>query len=146
MPAGRSVRRLIVCTAIVLGGRVIVPPSADAAPVDDWRRCEGHAGVTFEDQIRTCTKVVARTRSRQRLAVAYFNRGWAFNFRGRTERALRDFDKAIMLEPEFEQAFRSKGDVYRRKGMIERAIAEFDRAIKIRPDYASPSYSRQARI
>lgn len=129
-------RRLIIGTAIVLGGQVIVPPSADAAPEDDWRRCEGHAGVTFEEQIRACTKVVTGAQSRQQLAVAYFNRGWAFNFRGRYEHALRDFDKAIILEPEFEQAFRSKGDVYRRKGMIKRAIAEFDRAIKIRPDYA----------
>ena len=134
----RGIRTLIIGAALVLGGPVVGLSSAGAAPVaDDWRRCEGHTGVTFEAQISACTKVIARTPSRLRLSVAYFNRGWAFNFSGRYERALQDFDKAISLEPDFEQAFRSKGDVYRRKGMIKRAIAEFDRAIAIKPDYAT---------
>lgn len=133
----RGIRTLIIGAAIVLGAPVIGLFSASAAPVDDWRRCEGHTGVTFEAQISACTMVIARTPSRLRLSVAYFNRGWAFNFSGRYERALQDFDKAISLEPDFEQAFRSKGDVYRRKGMIKRAIAEFDRAIAIKPDYAA---------
>jgi murein DD-endopeptidase MepM/ murein hydrolase activator NlpD len=122
---------LVLATAALAG-------SAAAAPVtNNERRCEGHTGVTLEDQIRACTKVLAGTPSRLRLSVAYFNRGWAFNLSGRYERALQDFDKAIALEPDFEQAFRSKGDAYRRKGMIKQAIAEFDRAIRIKPDYAT---------
>jgi murein DD-endopeptidase MepM/ murein hydrolase activator NlpD len=125
-----AVRALIIATAVA--------GSAAAAPVtSDERRCEGHTGVSFEEQIRACTKVLAAKPSRLRLAVAYFNRGWALNLSGRYDRALADFDKAIAIEPDFEQAFRSKGDAFRRKGMIKQAIAEFDRAIKIKPDYAT---------
>jgi murein DD-endopeptidase MepM/ murein hydrolase activator NlpD len=122
---------LIVATTAVIG-------SATAAPVTSGeRQCEGHTGVTFEEQIRACTKVIAAKPSPSRLAIAHFNRGWALNLSGRYDRALQDFDRAIALEPDFEQAFRSKGDAYRRKGLIKQAIAAFDRAIRIKPDYAT---------
>jgi murein DD-endopeptidase MepM/ murein hydrolase activator NlpD len=126
------IRTLIVVTATAIIGSAAAAPIAGAE-----RRCEGHTGVSFEEQIRACTKVIAAKPSRARLAIAHFNRGWALNLSGRYDRALPDFDKAITLEPDFEQAFRSKGDVYRRKGMIKQAIAEFDRAIAIKPDYAT---------
>jgi len=112
--------------------------SAAAAPVtNNERRCEGHTGVSFDEQIRACTNVIAAKPSSARLAIAHFNRGWALDLTGRYDRALLDFDRAIALEPDFEQAFRSKGDAYRRKGLLAQAIAAFDRAIRIKPDYAA---------
>ncbi|MCH9019105.1 MAG: tetratricopeptide repeat protein [Proteobacteria bacterium] len=52
------------------------------------------------------------------------------------DRAIKDYDDAIRLEPDFAMAFSNRGNVYRKKGRFDRAIKEYDKAIHFKPDDA----------
>jgi lipoprotein NlpI len=52
------------------------------------------------------------------------------------ERAIRDFDRALALEPGLTVAWRQRALAYRSKGDYERALADFEQAILLAPSDA----------
>jgi tetratricopeptide (TPR) repeat protein len=77
------------------------------------------------------------------LAWPYNSRGVAYTFTGEFNLAIRDFDQAIRLKPEFAIAFFNRGRVYdQMNDMTARAIQDYDRAIQLKPDYAAAFYRR----
>jgi lipoprotein NlpI len=52
------------------------------------------------------------------------------------ERAIRDFDRALALQPGLVVAWRQRALAYRSKGDYERALADFDQAILLAPSDA----------
>ena len=48
--------------------------------------------------------------------VSYNNRGISYKEKGELDRALKDFDKAIELNPDFAEAYNNRGNVYRNMG------------------------------
>lgn len=52
------------------------------------------------------------------------------------ERAIRDFDRALALQPGLVVAWRQRGIAYRDKGDYERALADFEQAILLAPSDA----------
>ena len=52
------------------------------------------------------------------------------------ERAIRDFDRALVLEPGLVVAWRQRALAYRGKGDYERALADFEQAILLAPSDA----------
>jgi lipoprotein NlpI len=52
------------------------------------------------------------------------------------ERAIRDFDRALALEPGLVVAWRQRALAYRSKGDYERALADFEQAILLAPNDA----------
>ncbi|NMX21940.1 hypothetical protein C5S30_05820 [ANME-1 cluster archaeon GoMg4] len=69
----------------------------------------------------------------------YLLRGYAFNAIRQFESAIRNFDKALKLEPEENKAkataYRNRGVAYSRLTRYEEAIKDFDRAIVLKPEY-----------
>ena len=130
---------------VVLGALLGLQPAAGKQFDAKWRACEIGAVATMHVQIEACTEIIAKGgQSPQRLAIAHFNRGWAYNLGGRHDRAIDDFGKAIRFEPDSANAFRSRGDAYRRKKMLTPAIVDFNRAIALKPDYAGAFSDRGA--
>ncbi len=54
------------------------------------------------------------------------------------DRAIRDYDQAIRLKPDYANAFNNRGNAYADKGEYDRAISDYDQAIRLKPDYAGP--------
>ena len=82
-------------------------------------------------------------------AIAYYNRGIAYNGQGRGDtrgaarfnRAKQDFDQAIRLNPQAD-AYYNRGVAYRNLGQYENAIEDFDEATSLDPQYAEAYYLR----
>jgi len=55
---------------------------------------------------------------------------------GEYDRAIRDFDRALAIQPGLVVAWRQRGLAYRGKGDYERALADFDQAILFAPSDA----------
>ncbi len=67
--------------------------------------------------------------------------GYLYRRRGRTyrtleqyEAALKDYDKALSLMPDYESAYAGRGETYRLVQDYPLALAEFERAIELDPD------------
>ncbi len=61
---------------------------------------------------------------------------------GEYEQAIADFDQAILLQPEFPEAFNNRGIAYFDNGQYGRAIDDYNQALHSRPDYASALHNR----
>src|SRR5262249_37620213 len=62
-------------------------------------------------------------------------RGRVFGFKGDYDRAIKDYNEAILLDPNMVIAYNNRGDAYLRKGDYARAIADFNEAVRIDPNY-----------
>ncbi len=83
-----------------------------------------------------------RIRLNPQYALAYNNRGVAYNGKGSYDRALLDLDEAIRLNPKLTNAYAARGWAYTGKGSYDRAIADLDEAIRLDPKYAK-AYNRR---
>jgi tetratricopeptide (TPR) repeat protein len=89
--------------------------------------------------IAGCSQLLARGArlSAKNRAAAYNNRGNAYVVKGELDRALADYDAAIILDPESSLAYNGRGNVYLRKREFDRALADFNAAILLNPQYSS---------
>ena len=80
--------------------------------------------------------------SKENRAIALYTRGIAFAKKGDLDAALRDFDQAITLKPDFAEALNSRGTVFTKKDDLDRAFRDFEHALKIKPDFAKALNNR----
>lgn len=77
--------------------------------------------------------------------IAYNNRGMAFGKIGQLDRAIQDFNRAIVLNPSFDRAYNNRGAARLISGYFDKAIEDFDRAINLRsgnpPAYSNRGYA-----
>ena len=107
------------------------PAQADCLSADPDRSLAG------------CTAVLTRSdEAAQDRAVAFYNRGNAYRYRGDTERAIADYSEAIRLKPDYALAFYNRGDAYADRSKYDHAIVDFSEAIRLKPDDASAFNSR----
>lgn len=69
-------------------------------------------------------------------AAIYFYRGISYYFMSDLDRAIADYNHAIILQPRDDVAYYNRGNVYYFKGNYERAIADYDQAIKLKSEEA----------
>ena len=105
--------------------------------------CNGTGATPLDARIGACTAFIeARQGPTTALAIAYNNRGNAYTAKGDYDRALRDFDQSITLNPAYAKAFNNRGVAHLRKGEFELAIEAFDDAIKLDPGYGAAFVNR----
>jgi len=120
-----------------LAGLVLTIPAvpiATSAPKDDFDACYRESG---DAAIDACTRAIASGRYRGRdLAILYSNRGSEWYDKGgdrNLERAMRDHDEAIKIDPTYGAAYSNRGNVFSSLGQRERAIEDYNEALRINP-------------
>jgi tetratricopeptide (TPR) repeat protein len=119
------------------------PGYADDTP--EWTLCSTRpsAGITNDAIIAACTSVLdAAKEPADRLAIAAFNRGLAYNRAGNRDKGYADYDAALRLNPKFANVFVARGYEAIADGKYEAAISEFDQAAKIDPKLVQAYYGR----
>src|SRR5262245_9243032 len=81
-----------------------------------------------------CTAIItARTSTPTQRSAALTNRGRAYLRRDQPDRALADFDQAVMIDPKNSRAWANRGDFYQAMGEFDRAVQDYDSAIMANP-------------
>ncbi len=130
--------RAILLAAVL----TIALPGAVAAQTlaQQWAWCRGDDP---ERLIRGCSAVIRSGREPPDvLARAFAHRGRAWSDQGQFDRAIRDFDQAVRLDPDYADAFNGRGVALMGQGEFVRAIDNFDQAIRLDPNYAIAIFNR----
>ena len=70
-------------------------------------------------------------------ADTYLNSGNTFYNKADYDRAIQDYDQAIVLNPNLAEAYNNRGYVYYIKGDINKAVADFEAALKLDSNYTN---------
>ncbi|MBI5749246.1 MAG: tetratricopeptide repeat protein, partial [Nitrospinae bacterium] len=78
-----------------------------------------------------------------RVAVAYNNRGFAYyDDRGDYQKAIKDYNTAIGIDPKFVISYNNRGAAYIKIGSYQEAIKDYSMAISLNSKYAEAYYNR----
>jgi len=75
-------------------------------------------------------------------AGAHYNRGTVYSNLGNYGQAIRDFDKAIDLNPRVDWTYYNRGVAYTKLRNDRQAIRDFDKAIDLNPNFADAYFVR----
>ena len=76
------------------------------------------------------------------LAIAYGNRGAAYDAKGLYDQAIADDTQAIALNPQDAMDHYNRGAAYGHKGLLDQAVTDYTRAIALDPQHANAYYNR----
>jgi tetratricopeptide (TPR) repeat protein len=136
-------RRLSVFAAFALA-TVAVMSNAEivAQTLKEWGQCSGE-GKAADVVINACSGIIqAGQDGPRRLAIAFNNRGDAYKSSGEYDRALKDYEQALLFNPNFASAYNNRGVIYGLKGDYDRAIREYGEAISLDKKFSAAFYNR----
>jgi tetratricopeptide (TPR) repeat protein len=110
-----------------------------------WTLCTDRpsTGTSNDAVIAACTAVLdAAKEPPDRLAIAVFSRGLAFNREGQHDKAYADFTASLRFNPKFAKVFVARGYDLVADGKYDAAIREFNQAIGFDPKLVEAYYGR----
>jgi tetratricopeptide (TPR) repeat protein len=106
------------------------------ANADDRETCKTASG---DPAISACSRAIASKKYRGNiLSILYTNRGAEFGAKGELDRAMKDHDQAIKLDPKNALAFNNRGIVKLKKGDKDGGEADIAKAKQLQPGIGQP--------
>jgi len=125
-------RKLCVAAGVAAVALGITPAPAaddDVAAVLLISECLGASG--FDDIVSTCTKAIDSGKvNPTSMAVAYHKRGWAYQQKGKSEKAIADFNETIRLRPDYGSAYSGRAGAWFSLGDYEKTVTDGTEAIR----------------
>ena len=112
--------------------------NASLAQSENLKKCALEAEASVPDRaIDNCTAVIQSGElSDHELAIAYYNRGFAFYSKRDYDGAIRDYDRAINIQPKYAPALVRRAHAHQEKRQYEGALADYEEAAQIDPKFA----------
>lgn len=119
-----------------------VATGASAQSAEDRRRCSD-AGTNPAAGIDACDRLlqggIVPDNARQ---VILYSRGTGYYKLKLYDRALRDYDEALRINPNYADVFHNRGVLFYDKGDYAKALQDFTRALSLKPDNSDAYYMR----
>jgi tetratricopeptide (TPR) repeat protein len=146
--AYRIVGRVVIALALSAAAQAAFATGAepDRDLKVDPAPCLAAAAANDDDKtIAICGPLIgnAKTERVDRLK-ALLARAAAHDRKNNADRAIADYDAALMLDTTQADAFNARGELWRKKGERRKALADFGAAIKLNPDHAAAKASHRS--
>jgi tetratricopeptide (TPR) repeat protein len=130
--------------AIAEPPKVAAPAAAVAEPSNELRQCLAKDAVTPSQKLSACTVVIEQSGTpTQQLVRPLIARGVIFLLSDKDlDRAVKDFDQAILLAPSNSGLFALRALAYVKKEQYDRAIQDYDEEIRLDSKDSSGLVSR----
>lgn len=127
-----SIAKLLLAAGLL----AILAAPALAAPANDiLAGNEAAEHGDLDKAIKIFTQAIeSKKLSKENLAIAYNNRGSAWDDKGKAEQAVKDFSKAIQVNPEYDAAYYNRSYTLERQGRLPQAIKDMEKAVALVPD------------
>jgi tetratricopeptide (TPR) repeat protein len=110
--------------------------ATSAARADEWTLPGGCDSQDPERRIAPCSALIdAPDTTPDVRAKAFFLRALSYWHLSQRERAIRDYDEAIRIDPKFAAALNNRADAWLRLGDPKQGVADIERALEIAPEY-----------
>lgn len=121
--------------SLILLAVCLAAAPAMAGPKEDIKAGNAAAQAQNLDQaIKLFSKAIKSGQlSPENLAVAYNNRGSAYDDKGMGEKAIADFNQAIKIKPKYAEAYYNRSFTYEKKGMLASAMKDIEQAVRLQP-------------
>lgn len=108
---------------------------AHAQLSSNWRGCTGNPDIDWQRQITACSALIeSGVETRENTAVAYYNRGLAYENLDKFQNAIDDFTKAIALNPDDASSYLYRGIDRTRLGDKAGGDADIETAKRLNPN------------
>lgn len=125
--------RRVLCVAAGLAAVFAAAPARagddDVAAIMLVSECLGAAG--FDEIVSNCTKAIESGKvNATSVAVAYHKRGWAYQQKGESEKAIADFNETIQRRPDYGSAYSGRAGAWFSLGDYGKAVTDGTEAIR----------------
>jgi Tfp pilus assembly protein PilF/peroxiredoxin len=93
--------------------------------------CELGYQLTVSKKIKEAIEVLDKARTDESYAPAFYYRGYALAKEGKFEESLKEFEKAIFLNPYDITLFKLRAEVFEEKDMLKEASEDYKRALEL---------------
>jgi len=133
-----AVRAWVAVAPIVVAMLVIPAPGITGMDPLMEEALEEHNSGNERRAIEIYTEYITKNPG---AAEAFNWRGMAYADRGKLDKALADYGKAINLSAKYSDPYNNRGEIYRRKGEYSKALKDFQTAIRLDKNFAEPRYN-----
>ena len=128
-------QRVLIVIGVALSV-FLAPGVVPADTIDDLERAyhaqrQGDYDTAIDYYSRLLKGRTLRTSQR---AVVYLLRGESYKDKGEFGRAIRDFERALKLKPNYPQAYFFRGVCHEAEGRLDEAIKDVAKALELNPD------------
>jgi tetratricopeptide (TPR) repeat protein len=110
---------------------ILGPVRSGADLLDEARLAE--ASGRYDEAIDLCDKALETKLTPSYMSNAYMTRGNAYAGKGDWDRALRDYDEAVRIQPNNYDALVNRGNAYARKKERDKSTRDYDEALRLNP-------------
>jgi tetratricopeptide (TPR) repeat protein len=126
--------------AVVIEITFSTPLRAQSGQNSRW--CHGEGNPTAEQKIAGCSAVIKQGSDKEAVAYAYNARGGQYYYKGLHKRAIRDYDQAIRLKPDYAHAVNNRCWARAVVGRLNDALKDCNRAVKLQPNVGNTFENR----
>ncbi|MBE2217584.1 MAG: tetratricopeptide repeat protein [Ignavibacteria bacterium] len=94
------------------------------------------------EAVKYYTRIIEAEPDALTMKVVLNNRGIAYQNLGRSDLAIKDYQRVISMDPNHPQSYGNRGNVYDANGEYEKAVTDYTKAIELKPDYADAYFNR----
>lgn len=80
------------------------------------------------------------------LSKGYYNRGCVYQLLDDDSLAIRDYSKAIKLNPDYADAYYNRGILYEEAEKYDPALSDYSKAIRLNPPYVGDVYNNRGNV
>jgi tetratricopeptide (TPR) repeat protein len=130
------ITRRLACISLLFCAALLIAAPAWAGAKDDIMAGNAAAQAKkFDQAIKLYTRAINSGKlTPANLAVAYNNRGSAYDDNGIAANAMKDFNQAIKIKPGYAEAYYNRSFAYEKKGNLTKALVDIEKAVRLQPD------------